>query len=38
MGGCLGHEDNPGGGSVFVLELPLQPLYHFAPSNRGARL
>lgn len=23
MGGCLGHEDNGGGGSVFWLELPL---------------
>jgi CheY-like chemotaxis protein len=23
MGGCLGYEDNPGGGSVFWLELPL---------------
>ena len=25
MGGRLGHEDNPGGGSVFWLELPLHP-------------
>ena len=23
IGGCLGHENNPGGGSVFWLELPL---------------
>ncbi len=23
LGGCLGHHDNPGGGSVFWLELPL---------------
>ena len=23
MGGCLGHEDNPNGGSVFWFELPL---------------
>ena len=23
LGGCLGHEDNPGGGSVFWLELPV---------------
>ncbi len=22
MGGCLGHDDNPGGGSIFWLELP----------------
>jgi signal transduction histidine kinase/AmiR/NasT family two-component response regulator len=25
MGGRLGHDDNPGGGSVFWLELPLVP-------------
>ena len=24
MGGCVGHHDNPGGGSVFWLELPLE--------------
>jgi CheY-like chemotaxis protein/HPt (histidine-containing phosphotransfer) domain-containing protein len=26
MGGCLGHDDNPGGGSVFWLELPLDTI------------
>jgi CheY-like chemotaxis protein len=35
MGGCLGHEDNPGGGSVFVLELPLHSITSHLPA--GAR-
>ncbi len=26
MGGCLGHDDNPGGGSVFWLDLPREPM------------
>ena len=33
LGGRLGHEDNPGGGSVFWLELPAEP----APGMEAAR-
>ncbi len=31
MGGCLGCEDNPGGGSVFWLKLPVNPVTEPSP-------
>jgi signal transduction histidine kinase/CheY-like chemotaxis protein/HPt (histidine-containing phosphotransfer) domain-containing protein len=32
LGGCLGHHENPGGGSVFWLELPMEPVAASAPA------
>jgi PAS domain S-box-containing protein len=34
MGGRLGHADNPAGGSVFWLELPLRPVAADGPAPR----
>ena len=38
LGGCLGHHDNPGGGSVFWLELPfgVAPRQPAQPERRRA--
>jgi PAS domain S-box-containing protein len=36
MGGRLGHDDNPGGGSIFWLELPLNPTVTSQPSATPA--
>ncbi len=38
MGGRLGHDDNPGGGSVFWLELPLAPGSTAAPPPPAAHV
>ena len=36
MGGSLGHRDNPGGGSVFWLDLPLTVAAASEPASMGA--
>ncbi|MDN3565327.1 response regulator [Paeniroseomonas aquatica] len=36
LGGCLGHEDNPGGGSLFWLELPPGDVAAAAAEGRVA--
>ena len=36
MGGRLGHDDNPGGGSIFWLELPLNTTATSVPSATSA--
>jgi signal transduction histidine kinase len=33
MGGLLGHDDNPGGGSVFWLELPSNTIAGSSPAT-----
>ena len=35
LGGAIGHEDNPGGGSIFWVELPLGADAPAAPENAG---
>ncbi|HEY0182786.1 MAG TPA: PAS domain S-box protein [Rhodopila sp.] len=36
LGGCLGHHDNPNGGSVFWLELPLDTVAISPPAQPSA--